>query len=333
MSGAEDEAFDEFAFIAEVLRPLTYGAPEALDLKDDAALLPGPDGSEFVVTTDVLVEGVHFLASDPPDLVARKLLRVNLSDLAAKGADPYGYLLVTCWPHDYSVEARRRFVRGLAEDQQAYGLTLFGGDISSTPGPLTVSATVFGRAPDRRAVLRSGAVVGDRLLVTGTIGDGWLGLQAVTGGLADMDREHLDFLADRYRLPQPRLGIARPLRDHARAGVDVSDGLVADVGHIIEASGQGVRIDLERLPLSPAAQEWVDRQLGRDDALAALATGGDDYEIAIAAPPRAVEELSAAAERAGIRLTDIGEFTAGPGVLVASHGAPVEVARAGWKHG
>ena len=144
---------------------------------------------------------------------------------------------------------------------------------------------------------------------------------------------HLDFLADRYRLPQPRLELAAALRAHAKAAADVSDGLVADAGHIAEASGQGVRIDLERLPLSAAAREWVDRQLGRDDALAALATGGDDYEIVCAAPPAAAADLIAAAERLGLRLTDVGEFTREPGVRVASHGAPVEIATTGWRHG
>jgi thiamine-monophosphate kinase len=280
-----------------------------------------------------MVQGVHFLPDDPPELVARKLLRVNLSDLAAMGAEPYGYLMTTAWPHAYSEAARRRFAQGLDDDQARYGLQLFGGDTVSTPGPLTLGLTMLGRLARGEALLRSGAVHGDRLLVSGTIGDGWLGLMALGGELAGMKAEHLEFLADRYRLPQPRLDLVPALRAHAKAVADVSDGLVADAGHIAEASGQGVRIDLERLPLSPAAREWVDRQLGRDHALAALATGGDDYEIVCAAPPAAAEALIAAAERLGIRVTDVGEFSREQGVRVASHGAPVEVTRTGWRHG
>jgi thiamine-monophosphate kinase len=333
MPGADTEELDEFEFIREVLRPLTRGAREALQLEDDVAIIAESGERDLVVTTDAMVEGVHFLASDPPDLVARKLLRVNLSDLAAKGAEPYAYLLVACWPRDYPAEARRLFVQGLETDQAHYGLRLFGGDTVSTPGPLTLSVTMMGRAPRGCAVLRKGAVHGDRLLVTGTIGDGWLGLKALEGELDAMPAEHLDYLADRYRLPQPRLELAMALRLHAKAAADVSDGLVADAGHIAAASGQGVRVDLERLPLSAAAREWVDRQLGRDDALAALATGGDDYEIVCAAPPAAAKALIAAAEGLGVRLTDVGEFSREPGLRVASHGAPVEVAATGWRHG
>jgi len=332
MSGADDQ-LDEFAFIREVLRPLTRGAREALQLEDDVAIVAESGERDLVVTTDAMVEGVHFLADDPPELVARKLLRVNLSDLAAKGAEPYAYLLVACWPDDYPAEARRRFAQGLEADQHHYGLRLFGGDTVSTPGPLTLSVTMLGRAPRGGAVLRAGAVHGDRLLVTGTIGDGWLGLKVLSGELGEMTAEHHDHLSGRYRLPEPRLELAEALRLNAKAAADVSDGLVADAGHIAEASGQGVRIDLERLPLSPAAREWVDRQLGRDEALAALATGGDDYEIVCAAPPAAANALITAAERLGVRLTDVGEFVREPGVRVVSHGAPVEIASAGWRHG
>jgi thiamine-monophosphate kinase len=331
MSGADPEQLGEFDFIRKVLRPLTLGASEALRLEDDAAVISAC-GHDLIVTADAMVEGVHFLASDPPDLVARKLLRVNLSDLAAKGAEPYAYLLVTAWPYDYPGKARRLFVEGLEADQARFGLKLFGGDTVSTPGPLTLSVTMIGRAPKGLAVLRSGAMSGDRLLVSGSLGDGYLGLKALRGELTDLPAEHLHYLGDRYRLPQPRLELITALRNNANAAADVSDGFVADAGHIATASGRGVRIDLERLPLSQAARRWTDRQGSRDDALVALATGGDDYEIVCAASPESAKILMATAEQLEVRLTDVGEFTREPGVRVASQGAPVAVARTGWNH-
>jgi thiamine-monophosphate kinase len=332
MSGTDPEDLGEFDFIRKVLRPLTRGAREALQLEDDVAVISESE-RDLVITADAMVEGVHFLASDPPDLVARKLLRVNLSDLAAKGAEPYAYLLVAAWPYDYPTDARRLFAQGLEADQARYGLRLFGGDTVSTPGPLTLSVTMMGLAPRGLAVLRTGAVDGDRLLVSGTIGDGFLGLKALTGELDGMPPEHLDDLADRYRLPRPRLELVTALRMNAKAAADVSDGLVADAGHIARASGQGVRIDLERLPLSPAAREWVDREPCRDDALVALATGGDDYEIVCAASPPSAKILIAVAEQLGVRLTDVGEFMREPGVRVTSRGAAVAIGQAGWEHG
>jgi thiamine-monophosphate kinase len=332
MSGTDPEAFDEFAFIANELRPLADGATEALGLRDDAAVVPGRDGWDLVITTDTLVEGVHFLDGDPPGLIARKLMRVNLSDLAAKGAEPYGYFLTTCWPPHWRLEDRKAFAAGLAQDQAAFGLALFGGDTTSTPGPLTVGITMLGKSPERDFVPRDGAAAGHRLLVTGTIGDGWLGLQAARGELAALDEAHVAWLADRYRLPQPRIGLLRALRLHAAAAADVSDGLVADALHIAGASGVGLRVELDRLPLSDAALAWLDGQGDRHAALAALATGGDDYEIACAAAPEAAGALIDAAAEAGIRLTDIGVF-AETEVEVISSGVPVTLDRTGWRHG
>ena len=333
MSGADPEPFDEFDFIAEVLRPLTGGAVEALRLADDAAVIPGPGGWDMVITTDAMVEGVHFLKGDPPGLVARKLLRVNLSDLAAKAAEPYGYFLTACWPADWPLDARRAFAAGLAEDQAAFGLSLFGGDTTSTPGPLTIGVTMLGKAPERDFVARAGAVAGDRLLVSGTIGDGWLGLQAARGEIDWLGAEPAAWLADRYRLPQPRLALGPALREHAAAAADVSDGLAADAGHIGEASGAGVRIDLERLPLSDPARAWLEHQPDRAQALAALASGGDDYEVVCAVAPAAAEALVEAARAAGVAMTDVGEVTGGEGISVHFEGEVLPLAHAGWRHG
>ncbi len=308
----------EFDWIARLLRPLTRGAPEALDLLDDAAVLPSRPGFDLVVTKDALVAGVHFLPDDPLDLVARKLLRVNLSDLAAKGAEPYGYFLTTAWPTGTTWADRELFVGGLAGDGETYGLTLLGGDTVSTPGPLTLTATLLGWVPQGQAVLRKGARPGDLLAVSGAIGDGWLGLKAARGEIAD------DGLADRYRLPRPRTDLIERLRESARAAADVSDGLLADAGHIAAASGCAVEIDLARLPVSTGGARWLERQADAVQALTALATGGDDYEIVCAfAPDRPVPD----------DFTVIGGFSAGQGVTATFRGAPVSIDRLGWTHG
>lgn len=335
MSGADphiNDAVNEFDQIERLLRPLTDGAPEALKLQDDAAVLPGRPGYDLVVTKDAIVAGVHFLAGDPMDAVARKLLRVNLSDLAAMGAEPYAYFLAVSWPHGLGWDERERFAAGLRHDQSGFGLVLLGGDTVSTPGPLTASATLLGWVPAGTAVTRAGAKPGDRVMVTGTIGDGGLGLRAARGALPGVSEADLQWLEGRYRLTSPRLGLAAALRRHAHAAADVSDGLAADAGHIARASGVGVTLRLEDLPLSPAAVAWLDQQSDRTVALAALATGGDDYEIVCAVPPEAEEDLIAAASDAGIALASIGEVTAGQGVTVLHRDRPVTLTSLGWRH-
>jgi len=323
---------DEFDEIARLYRPLTRGAPEALDLLDDAAVIPSRPGYDLVVTKDAIVAGVHFLPDDPLDLVARKLLRVNLSDLAAKAAEPYAYFLAVAWPTACGFAERERFAKGLAQDQQAFGLRLFGGDTVSTPGPLTASLTVMGWAPSGGAVRRGGAKVGDVVLVSGTIGDGGLGLKAAQGALEGVTHDEAAWLADRYRLPQPRLQLRQTLRDHASAAADVSDGLLADAGHVGTASGAGITLDLDSLPLSAAARTWVGAQPDPCAALLVLASLGDDYEIVCTARPSAVDALTTSAATAGVRLAAIGRVTAAHGLAARYAGAPVAIQRTGWSH-
>jgi len=311
---------DEFETIARLLRPLTRGAPEALELLDDAAVLKGRPGFDLVITKDAIVEGVHFLPADPLDLVARKLLRVNLSDLAAKAAEPFGYFLAVSWPQGAD---RELFARGLAEDGEAFGLSLLGGDTTSTPGPLTASVTMLGWVPEGRMVKRSGARPGDLLVVSDAIGDGWLGLKAARGEIDDA------WLASRYRLPQPRLEMRLALRTYAKAAADVSDGLLADAGHIAEASGCAVRIDLEKTPLSEPARRWLATQSDQEKALLSLASGGDDYEIACAVAPEAFDDFAAAA---GLPVTIVGAFEEGQGVSVVHHGRTVTPGQLGYRH-
>ena len=317
---------DEFEGIARLFRPLTAGAPEAFGLLDDAAAIPSRPGQDLIVTKDAIVEGVHFLAGDPRDLVARKLLRVNLSDLAAKGAQPYAYFLSLAWPPHWDDAARTLFAAGLAEDQRRYGIRLFGGDTVSTPGPFTASLTALGWTAAGRMVRRSGAEAGDGLLVSGVIGDGTLGLDAAKGGLADLPSALRDTLASRYRLPEPRVELIAALRAHAAAASDVSDGLIADAGHIAEASGLGLEIDLGALPLSAGAQAWLSIQADPAAARLRLATGGDDYEVACTARGAGVQALKAAG------FTPIGRMTAEPGCRIAFEGRAVSVESTGWRH-
>jgi thiamine-monophosphate kinase len=251
MCGADPdgEPLDEFDWIANDLRPLTVGAPEALDLLDDAAAIPSRPGFDLVVSKDAMVEGVHFLPDDPLDGVAGKLLRANLSDLAAKGADPYGYFLAVGWPEARRRAERAAFAAGLMADQTRFGLKLLGGDTVSTNGPFWASLTVLGWVPAGAMTRRSAARPGDVILVSGTIGDGWLGLAAARSP-SNPPPAGETWLASRYRAPSPRLGLGEALRRWGHAAADVSDGLVADAGRIGLASGAAMHIDLAKLPLA-----------------------------------------------------------------------------------
>jgi thiamine-monophosphate kinase len=309
----------EFDLIARHFAPLA-GA-EGLGLADDAALLVPPAGRHLVVSADALVQGVHFLAEDPPDLVARKLLRVNLSDLAAMGATPAWYLLTLSVPQVTPDAWFAAFAAGLAADQVQYGLSLAGGDTTSTPGPVSLSATVIGHVAPGQALRRGGAAPGHGLWVTGTIGDAALGLLAAQGRLADPG----GFLAGRYRLPQPRLGLT--LHGIAAAATDISDGLLQDIGHICTVSGVGAVIDIPRVPISLQA-----RAAG-PDWLECCLTGGDDYELALAVPPDREAALSAVCAAGGVPITRIGAFVHGSGVRAChADGRAFTPARPGWSH-
>jgi thiamine-monophosphate kinase len=332
VTSAADAKPDEFETIRRLFRPLTEGAPEARGLLDDAAVIPSRPGFDLVVTKDAVVEGVHFLPTDPLDVVARKLLRVNLSDLAAKGADPYGYFLAVSWSDRCGEPERTAFAAGLAEDQKRYGIKLFGGDTTSTPGPLTASITALGWVPHGQAVARAGARVGDVVMVSGMIGDGWLGLLGMTDGLGQLEEERVAALTARYQLPEPRTTLARAIREHAHASADVSDGLIADAGHIAEASGVALELHLESLPLSRAAKAWLDHRadvvLSRRD----LAVGGDDYEVVFTLRPDRVESLRIAAQRVEIPVSVIGSVIKGHGVRLLYQTEEVPVPKAGWRH-
>lgn len=321
----------EFETIERLLRPLAH--PEwGRGLADDVAVLPSRPGYDLVLTKDAIVEGVHFLPDDPLDTVARKLLRVNLSDLAAKGAEPFGYLLACAWSERCGWPEREAFAAGLAEDQARFGVFLMGGDTVKTPGPATFSLTALGWVPAGEAVSRAGAQVGDLVFVTGTIGDGLLGLRAALGQL-EAEPARLDALIAHYRTPAPQTDFAEVVRALATASADVSDGLAADLAHIARASGVGVELELSVLPLSAAVQTWFEDRVDPQAALVDLATGGDDYQIVFTAPARHEDCLRREAQRRLLRLTRIGAVTEGDGLVVCYGGRPVALTRGGWTHG
>ena len=317
----------EFALIAQIFAPLAE-APGAFGLTDDAALLPARAGHDLVVTTDALVEGVHFLGDDPPASIAKKALRANLSDLAAKGAEPAGYLLALSLPGRIDMPWLEAFARGLGEDQKRFTVPLLGGDTTATPGPLTLAVTALGHVPAGAMIRRAGAKADDGVYVSGTIGDAGGGLALLTGKGADVGGSNAGVLIERYRLPSPRLALGRALRGVASAALDVSDGLIADLSHIAEVSRVRIVVEAGRIPRSSALRAlWGDSP----EAIVRAATAGDDYEIAFTASTEG--KVVEAAKLGGVAVARIGRVDEGSGVaLLDSNGREIQVARAGFTH-
>ena len=318
----------EFALIREVFAPLAAGEEGALGLLDDAALIEPAPGCRLVASVDMLVEGVHFRADDPAFQVAQKLVRVNLSDLAAMGARPRACLLGLAIPKPVDLDWLRDFARGLAADRERFAIALAGGDTTATTGPPCLSLTAIGEVEAGRALLRSNAAPGEHVYLSGTVGDAALGLSLLQGADMGLSKHARDAAIARYRLPEPRLrlGMAVP----ASAAVDVSDGLVADLGHICLASGLGARIEAGRVPVSGAARAALARgAIGIADVL----TGGDDYELVFTAPADRSDAVREAAARARVPVTRIGTMTEGEGVSVLDRdGAPMEIGQPGYAH-
>jgi thiamine-monophosphate kinase len=317
----EGKGLGEFEIIARYFAPLATDA-SALSLRDDAAVLRPPEGQELVLSCDTITEGVHFLSDDPPESIGRKALAVNLSDLAGKGARPYVYLLALALPSRlHRPDWLEAFASGLGALQQRSGIALAGGDTSRTPGPLSITVTALGLVPHGHAALRHGAKRGDLLYVTGTIGDAQLGLRLLEKpGLASkwgLSKEDAEFLVGRYREPEPRNSIAVPLRNFASAAIDVSDGLVGDVGKLAAVSHVGAVIEVPRVPLSSPARKVMDSD---PSLLEILLTGGDDYEVVAAIPEgsAAAFESEARAKRETVAL--IGHIEELDGVRVLDEG-------------
>jgi thiamine-monophosphate kinase len=322
----------EDSLIARYFKPFATDAG-AFGLTDDAAVLKS-SGDDIVVTTDAIVEGVHFLPDDPPDTVARKALRVNLSDLAAKGAEPAGFVLTLALrlPDDAWLAP---FARALGEDAASFRCPLLGGDTVSTPGPLMISITAFGRVPAGKMVRRNGAKAGDRVVVSGTIGDAALGLallrhDAMATALAADDGTR-EMLVERYRIPQPRVALAQALRDHASAAMDVSDGLAGDLAKLCAASSVSAIVNIPAIPLSGGLAMLVDQYHG---ALELAVSGGDDYEILCTIPENRFEAFARASTVAGAPVTSIGTIISGQAVpkFLDRQGVEIALSRRSYSH-
>jgi thiamine-monophosphate kinase len=324
----------EDRLIARHFRPLAKH-PGALGLSDDVAVLTPVPGRDIVLTTDAIVGGVHFFLEDSADMVAKKALRVNLSDLAAKGASPAGFLLALALPTTVGDDWVERFAEGLGTDAEAYSCPLLGGDSVRTPGPTTISITAVGTLPQGTMVTRSGAQVGDRILVTGTIGDAALGLfvrKAARNAKGwQLDDRQASALIDRYLLPQPRNALAEALRLDASAAMDVSDGLVGDLAKLCAASGVSAEVTIDNVPLSDAAK----RVLVADSAqIEAVLTGGDDYEIVCTVAPDKLESFRAAARKVDVHVSEIGQVIEGRKVphFVGRDGKPMLFKQTSFSH-
>jgi len=312
----------EFELIARYFRPLAVRQDWALGLTDDAALVETAPGERLAITADALVAGIHFLADDAPDLIARKMLRVNLSDLAAMGARPLAYLMTCCLPAMLEESWIASFVAGLGQDQREFGVSLIGGDTTATPGPLTLSVTALGSVAVGRELRRSTARAGDLIAVSGTIGDSALGLGLLRQRISPI--EGGEALVERYRLPQPRVDLGLRLLGLATACMDVSDGLVGDLAHICEASGLGAVLETAKVPLSAVAR----RLLARDPRLlTTILTGGDDYELLFTLPPGRAHELKS------LPATVIGHMELAGGLrVIDAAGRPLDLGPGGFRH-
>ncbi len=324
---------DEFDFIRMHLSPLA--GPEGLGLMDDAACLTPQAGYDLILTKDTMVEGVHFPKGYFGEKVAGKLLRVNLSDIAAKGAKAKGYLLSLAWPDHLSTGDLRTygasFAKGLEVTQNTYGATLYGGDTVKTSGPMVVTATFIGQVPCGTMVKRSGAKTGDDVWVSGTIGDAYLGLKSVMGE-ASFCADETAFFEAAYWTPTPRLELGDFLRDYANSAADISDGLLADVGHIAAASQICVNLDVSAVPISKAARNWMVGGEGIGP-LQALLTGGDDYEVVFTAPPNHRARVADFSAKIGVPITHIGVCGEGRGVVCKDEsGETVTFERGGYRH-
>jgi thiamine-monophosphate kinase len=319
--------------VSEFDRIRTYLSPLAgegsLQLRDDGATLSSPAGTTFVVTTDSVITGVHCIGDESPALMAHKLVRRNLSDIAAMGARPYAYLLSLMLPKETTENWWRKFTRGLSECQDEFGIFLLGGDTACTLGVMTLSLTAFGTLTGT-ALTRSGAVAGDNLYITGTLGDAALGLAILLNKVSATTPADATALIQRYRVPQPRIAIGLSLQGCASACMDISDGLMQDAAHLARCSDVALRIDAHRLPLSSATFALRDKTA---TWLEYIVNGGDDYELLFTAPSSQADSLAQIARSSGVAITKIGHVTSGNGVTLHNEdGTEIKIAKQGWQH-
>ncbi len=297
--------FSERSLIETILAPLSRNCPGAFGLGDDAALISPRSGYELVITKDALVAGVHFFPDDKPELVAAKALRVNLSDLYAKGAEPTCYLLSLFLPAIMSEDWLRAFADGLEAEQEKYSICLLGGDTVRTPGPFSLSVTMTGEMPEGKMVHRSGARPGDHIFVSGPIGDAALGLRVIRGELKVTEKKDADYLKRNYLLPDPDPELITSVRDFASAAMDISDGLAGDLTLLCAASRVTAQIEVDAIPLSSAVRHVVEN---RPERITAILTGGDDYKILCTIAPHHADAFIASC---GGKMFRIGKIEAG----------------------
>lgn len=321
---------NEFGLIARYLAPLTGDGKAALQLEDDAAVIPGREGYEWVITKDAMVAGVHFFADTSPALIARKLVRTNLSDMAAMGAKPCYYLLAGFLPKQTNETWWKGFSASLKEENSQFGVILLGGDTVAHNGALSLSLTMIGEVEKGEALLRSGAQHDDAVCVSGTLGDAALGLRILQGKIADIPLEYKDYLVDRYHSPQPRVTLSQAIQPYLHSAIDISDGFVADLGHICRTSSVGAMIEQADIPLSDATRYLVER----DPSLwEVILTGGDDYELLCTLPKNQLSAARNGAESVGGRLTPIGSITAGEKVTIHDRqGKSLLLSHSGYNH-
>ena len=326
----DDKMSAEDRLIAKYFAPIATH-PGALGLTDDAAFITPPRGCDLVLKTDAIVGGVHFFPDDAAHTVASKALRVNLSDLAAKGARPLGFLLSLALPKEIGDAWLADFANGLRGDAVLFACPLFGGDTDRTPGPVTISIAMFGSVPEGTMVRRAGAKPGDLVFVSGSIGDAALGVMLrKDASLWKLDTAQGQHLLSRYLLPQPRNALAEAVRSAASAAMDVSDGLAGDLAKLCRASGVAAEIDVAKVPLSAAAKAAI----AADPAMLETAlTGGDDYEIVCTVPPAKADGFRAAAKAANVPVSEIGVIATGEGArFLGAKGDILQFKRASFSH-
>ncbi|MDA1089395.1 MAG: thiamine-phosphate kinase [Proteobacteria bacterium] len=330
-----DKKPDEFEIIARYFAPLAAGEPGALGLLDDAALLNPPPGRQLVVTTDSLSAGVHFPADEAASDIAARLIGVNLSDLAAMGAEPWAYTLSLALPEDWQHEFIEPFAEELGRQQKHHSIHLVGGDTVATKGPLTLTLTAIGTVADGQALRRNGAQSGDDVYVSGSIGDAALGLKVLKGELTGLPASLAEHLLARYHRPQPRVRLGARLFGIASAAIDISDGLVADLGHIARASGGGALLYVDRVPYSAAALAAI----ALDPALVEAAIiGGDDYELLFTAPASLAGRIEDLSLEIDLALTRIGSINNGnvdnaePVRVADGNGGELSIKTGGYRH-
>ena len=317
----------EFDFIDRFFRPLATH-PLAFGLRDDAAFIAEKSGYNLCVTTDHLIAGLHFFADDLPDLIARKVLRVNLSDLAAMGAEPFGYTLALALPKQDKLESwLESFAAGLAADQQEFDIHLLGGDTTATPGPLSITITAFGHVPMGKALHRSQAKAGDKIAVTGTLGDAAAGLI-----VRQNQFKNYPHLLNRYLLPQPRCLFATVLAQSglAHAAMDISDGLWGDLSHILQASHCGAEVRLSAIPTSVELDDFI--ATGQASKLDLLG-GGDDYELLFTFDEKNWAGIQDLAKKNNLKVHIIGDITASKDLKILDENhQPVQPSKKSYDH-